>query len=204
MSAQVRTRRVLGALVLCMSLGTAVLLWLKPDPLQPQTAFSLSAVGEMGPVEGVFDTSAAIEASRWQYIIIHHSGTSSGNATTLGEEHTRRGFGGLGYQFVIGNGSGAGDGEIQVGYRWDGQLDGAHTQVPGYDFNRTSIGICIVGNGSTTPFTNEQISRLTQLSRLLQARLGIPSSNILLHSELKNTACPGPLFPVERFRLALH
>src|SRR5437016_939088 len=59
---------------------------------------------------------APLVPSRWRYLYIHHSQTPAGNAITLGQA-----TGGLGDHFVIGNGDGLMDGEIQVGQRWNQQ-----------------------------------------------------------------------------------
>jgi len=64
----------------------------------------------------------------WKYIVIHHSASASGCAAEFDRYHReKRGWeNGLGYHFVIGNGSGAGDGQIEIGNRWVKQIDGAH------------------------------------------------------------------------------
>jgi N-acetylmuramoyl-L-alanine amidase len=42
----------------------------------------------------------------WSYIVVHHSGTEKGNATSIHASHRQRGFGnGLGYHFLIDNGT---------------------------------------------------------------------------------------------------
>ena len=52
---------------------------------------------------------------------------------------------GLAYHFVIGNGSGMGDGDIGIGSRWTKQLDGGH--LTSERQNQVSLGICLVGLG---------------------------------------------------------
>src|ERR1035438_6831585 len=68
---------------------------------------------------------APVRQGRWQYIVIHHSGVDTGTVKAM--DHYRREVrhmeNGLAYDFVIGNGSGMGDGEIAVGPRWTKQLD---------------------------------------------------------------------------------
>ena len=103
---------------------------------------------------------------QWQAIVIHHSATPAGDSVTLNRQHTASGLAGLGYHFVIGNGQGLGDGLVEVGYRWNRQLAGAHvasasatesrngldrTSLSTADadqYNRHSIGICMIGNGN--------------------------------------------------------
>jgi hypothetical protein len=80
----------------------------------------------------------------WKYIVIHHSATAFGSDTEFDRYHRRKGCleNGLGYHFVIGNGSGIPDGEIEIGNRRLDQIDGAHASVEEYNH----YGIGIVGN----------------------------------------------------------
>ena len=63
---------------------------------------------------------APVRPGRWQYIVIHHSGVDTGTVKAMDKYHreVRHMENGLAYHFVIGNGSGMGDGEIAVGRRW--------------------------------------------------------------------------------------
>ena len=65
--------------------------------------------------------------------------------------HLNRGMkNGFAYHFVISNGSRkARDGEIYLSNRWKGQLDGGH--VKKHSANKTSIGICLIGNFEIRP-----------------------------------------------------
>src|SRR5687768_8035868 len=49
-------------------------------------------------------------ARRWNWIVIHHSATDNGSATSFDRSHRARGWDGMGYDFVIDNGRGAQDG----------------------------------------------------------------------------------------------
>ena len=62
---------------------------------------------------------------RWRYIVVHHSAGPTGSAAVFHRWHLKRGWRGLGYHFVIGNGTGSRDGEVEVGFRWRDQIDGA-------------------------------------------------------------------------------
>ncbi|MDI6758300.1 MAG: LysM peptidoglycan-binding domain-containing protein, partial [Candidatus Omnitrophota bacterium] len=59
--------------------------------------------------------------SRWRYITLHHSATLEGNAECFDRNHRGRRMGGLFYHFVVGNGTLSGNGEIEVGWRWQKQ-----------------------------------------------------------------------------------
>ncbi|MEK7868279.1 MAG: LysM peptidoglycan-binding domain-containing protein, partial [Candidatus Omnitrophota bacterium] len=67
----------------------------------------------------------------WKYIIIHHSATDVGNALSFDYMHShKRLWKGLGYHFVIDNGTGdTKDGHIEVSPRWLHQEYGAHCKA---------------------------------------------------------------------------
>lgn len=134
----------------------------------------------------------------WRYIVIHHSATERGNEATFDRVHRQeRGWKGVGYDFVIGNGSGAPDGLIEVTFRWEKQITGAHAGVDRY--NRYGIGICLVGDFSTGHPTDRQMRSLVALVTYLQDRCHIPTTNVMLHRHVKDTECPGKNFPYYRF-----
>ncbi len=134
----------------------------------------------------------------WKYIVIHHSASDSGNATSIGKYHkNNRGWiNGLGYDFVIGNGNGSKDGQIEVGSRWNLQIDGAH--AGNAEYNKYGIGICLVGNFENDYPTNPQISSLSYLINYLQKRCNIHKDNIIMHKTFRQTACPGSHFPYNK------
>jgi hypothetical protein len=90
--------------------------------------------------------SADVQVRPWQWIIIHHTATTFGNAAIVTRWHIDRGFDEMGYDFLIGNGTNSGDGQVEVGTRWPKQKWGAHTQSADNRFNLYGIGICLVGN----------------------------------------------------------
>jgi N-acetyl-anhydromuramyl-L-alanine amidase AmpD len=173
------------------------------------TVPALAASGASGGVEAVFNLpqGRALDRERWTSIVIHHSGSPSGDAERIAAEHRRQGFAGLGHHFIIGNGAGMDDGEIRVGYRWRDQLPGAHAGGPRGDYyNNHAISICLVGNGDRQRFTKAQMSSLVQLVRALSRELKIPldAQRVLLHNDIvPATSDPGQLFPEAQFRLRL-
>jgi hypothetical protein len=132
---------------------------------------------------------------KWQYIVVHHSASPAGNAASIDRAHRDRGFDGLGYNFVIGNGTSSPDGAIEVGYRWKQQLVGAHAKTAGNFMNEHGIGICLVGDFTKTRPTAAQMRSLDRLCTFLAAYCGIPAENLRMHGEVKSTECPGKLFP---------
>lgn len=172
----------------------------------------LYALRRRGPVRGVPVGASGVallveRAERpmrqWQRIVVHHSATPGGSATAFDRAHRQeRGWDMLGYHFVIGNGRGSGDGEVEVGRRWLLQRDGAHAR----GFNDRSVGICLVGDYTQGYPTEAQMRALVELTRHLQGRFGIPKERIHLHSEISptGTLCPGKNFPAADYRAALH
>ena len=144
----------------------------------------------------VFQLTAELQPDRWTGIVIHHLGRPAGDAESIHRLHQSFGYHGLGYHFIIGNGNGLGDGIIQVGYRWDQQLPGAHVVGPaGETHNAHSIGICLVGDGDRRAFTRSQMESLISLVQRLQRRLEIPARRVFLHRDLSDeVTSPGRYF----------
>jgi N-acetyl-anhydromuramyl-L-alanine amidase AmpD len=140
---------------------------------------------------------------RWKYIVIHHSGTDEGSEAAFDREHKTRGWRGVGYDFVIGNGQGVRDGLVQVTFRWEGQLEGAHAGDK--EFNDYGIGICLVGDFNRGRPTPKQMDALVGLINYLQARCHISTDHILLHRQVRRggTECPGRNFPFYEVMSAL-
>jgi N-acetylmuramoyl-L-alanine amidase len=130
----------------------------------------------------------------WRFII-HHSATATGSAAEFDRMHRAKGWDELGYHFVIGNGTGSSDGEVEVGGRWPKQKHGAHTKVADHpEYNDLGIGICLVGNFDVTRPTESQMRSLARLVRFLMDRYDIPRGRIYGHGQLKATDCPGRHF----------
>ncbi len=171
-----------------------------PAPVTKITDAKLS--GEM------FDVCKVnVPEKDWQYIIVHHSGTKEGNAANFDAYHKnkKKWRHGLAYHFVIGNGNGSADGEIETGPRWEKQIHGAHSGR--MDFNRISIGVCLVGNfekqGSGP--TQGQMESLQHLLKYLCKRYNIALDKVIGHNQVQKsqTACPGKNFPFNKMKFAL-
>lgn len=147
----------------------------------------------------------------WKYIVVHHSATRSGNAKSFDRFHTRQGYGGLAYHFVIGNGSGSKDGEIEKGWRWKEQVTGTHVSVNSWDKNIFGIGVCLVGNFQKSLPTKKQWDSLVALTAELVRDHKVKIDNIITHrlvrfddgSRLEQTSCPGDKFPIQNLRKAV-
>ena len=141
------------------------------------------------------------KSTKWKYIIIHHSATDEGSALCFNRAHHLRGFWqGLGYHFVIDNGTkGKLDGQIEVAPRWLKQQNGSHCKAA--RMNYKGIGICLVGNFSKEKVSKEQIESLVYLVNTLRDHYRIPVKNILGHGQVRGarTECPGKKFPYKTF-----
>ncbi|MFH1877257.1 MAG: N-acetylmuramoyl-L-alanine amidase [Candidatus Omnitrophota bacterium] len=141
-------------------------------------------------------------SKKWKYIIVHHSASDRGSATEFNKAHINRGWSGVGYHFVIDNGTcGKDDGQIESTPRWTKQLDGAHCKAGGMNYN--GIGICLVGNFSepTGTVTSRQMNSLVFLVNALSNYYNIPTSHIMGHGQVPGakTECPGTKFPWAEF-----
>jgi len=189
-----RTAIVLVALFGMLAFTGALLKALDPGPLSQDLSTSLFAIGGDQNIERVFETRPSIRAGRWQHIYIHQSQSASGNAATLAQ-----GAEGLADHFVIGNGDGCGDGEVQIGQRWSRQLSAG--VVPGTrSISPDYISICVVGDFNRDRPTISQQSRLVQLVSALQKQLDIPASSIVLVTDNASPAGIGAGFPLDAFR----
>ena len=143
---------------------------------------------------------APVKRGRWQYIIVHNSGTRQGNARIFANYHrnVRKMKNGLAYHFVIGNGTSSGDGEIEIGPRWTQQINGGH--VASDYLNNIAIGICFVGDFNRDTPTKAQLAALEEIIKYLRKRVGRSKGRVLIvkaHREInpKPTDCPGNRFP---------
>lgn len=136
----------------------------------------------------------------WTSIVIHHTASERGSVESINDAHLQKkdssgnSWLGIGYHFVIGNGDGMGDGDIEPTFRWREQMHGAH--AGDNDFNQHGIGIVLVGNFEETPPTAAQLASVKRLVGALRAEYEIPSDKVVGHRDVKATACPGKLFPM--------
>jgi N-acetylmuramoyl-L-alanine amidase len=189
---------------------------LAPDvePTTPRMVSTpqLSAPGAQAAIDGRIDPYGpptlaidpwrpAVPPRHWTYIVLHHTASSRGSVESIHEAHLQRRdkngnpWMGIGYHFVVGNGNGMADGEVQPTFRWRQQLQGAHAGED--EHNQHGIGIAVVGNFELGPPSPAQIASLRRLVRVLRVRYGIEPTNIVRHSDIKATACPGKYFPLE-------
>jgi N-acetyl-anhydromuramyl-L-alanine amidase AmpD len=165
------------------------------------TGYMFCTGGE--PVDATAPESP-IQAPRntaFRSVVLHHSATHGGSAAAFERNHRNR-LGGLAYHFIIGNGSGAADGTVEVGYRWRDQIPGPHTK--NQDVNLESIAICLVGDLETGAPTRKQMAALIDLLEKLCREGHIPAERIRSHREVDaETLCPGKGLPMDGIRNAV-
>ena len=143
------------------------------------------------------------KARDWKYIVIHHTASENGSVESIHETHLKKkdangnAWLGIGYHFVIGNGKGMTDGEVEATFRWKQQIQGAHAGSADPVYNQRGIGICLIGNFENHPPSSQQLSALKGLVKTLKANYRISASNIIGHRDVRATECPGKLMPMD-------
>lgn len=137
----------------------------------------------------------------WRYVVIHHSATNNGSVRSIHNDHRQRkdragnNWLGIGYHFVIGNGNGMEDGEIESTFRWKQQIHGAHSGSTVHNAN--GIGICLIGNFQNSAPTANQLKAVRSLIGQLSNRYDIPARLVIGHNAVKSTDCPGKYFRLQ-------
>jgi N-acetyl-anhydromuramyl-L-alanine amidase AmpD len=147
----------------------------------------------------------AVAMRPWRAIVVHHSGSRRDTTASIDRWHRKRGWDGIGYHFVIGNGREMPAGQIDPTFRWWQQREGAHagSSPQSKPLNETGIGICLIGNFNEDQPEDYQTERLVELCATLIRHLpGLTPASIIGHRDVpgKDTDCPGKLFDVERIR----
>ena len=179
---------------------------IRPAPVVPQpiVPFNPPSSQPMEPITRANPWKPDTELRDWNYIVLHHTAAKSGSVDSIHEEHLKRKdkngnhWLGIGYHFVIGNGNGMPDGEIEPTFRWRQQLQGAHAGVANY--NQHGIGIVLIGNFENDPPTAAQTMAIKRLVGVLKREYSIPGSKVVGHGDVKATECPGKLFPMSEVR----
>jgi len=168
------------------------------------TCFTCYMFGTGGEPLSAVAPDATIQAPRnpaFKSIVLHHSATHGGSAAAFERNHRAR-LGGLAYHFIIGNGSGAADGTVEIGYRWRDQIPGPHTK--NQDVNLESIAVCLVGDLEAGAPTKKQVAALLDLLEKLCRENQISAERVRSHKEVDaETLCPGRGLPMDAIRAAL-
>lgn len=178
-----------------MSATGAILLALSPQPMSPELPQSLLAVdGPADALDAIFDASGDARPNTWRYIHVRHTKTAGGDTASLMAAGQQ-----VGDHFVICNGTGGDDGEIQITPRWTTQRS-ALPPTGAAAIDPQCISISLVGDFDRNPPSAKQLRRLTRLVCTLQARLNIPANNVVVHPRHGTPAAAGQHFPLAEFR----
>jgi hypothetical protein len=185
---------VASSLLAVLALTSALLLALEPGQLRPEKPGNL-----LMAVDPVLETAVPVSLGRWRYIYIHQSGSPTGNAASLAQ-----GTDGTADHFVIGNGEGSSDGQIEISQRWVNQL-AALPPAGANSIDANCISICVIGDFHQNLPTPAQMEKLKQLVATLQAKYRIgPEAVWMVNEQGSNRAVEiGRYFPVSAFRAQL-
>ncbi|HET6424006.1 MAG TPA: peptidoglycan recognition family protein [Planctomycetaceae bacterium] len=148
-----------------------------------------------------------IDPRNWKYLVLHHTASDAGNVESIHNTHLKnkdkngKHWLGIGYHFVIGNGQGMDDGEIEPTFRWKQQMPGAHAGVN--EHNQRGIGIVLIGNFEKSQPTPRQVKSVKELVAVLAREYAIHAEHVIGHGDIKATECPGQFFPLSNVRASV-
>jgi len=164
MKAQLRVWKVLLVLLVSMTSGAIVLMTLRNNP-PLAGAFCLSSYYRLAPTDTAISSRIQQSFDNWQSIEIYYSGTRVGNIEWLASLNGFRNTEDLNCHFVICNGYGGEDGQIQTTEKWQDQV--SVKSGKNWDDSRKTIRICIVSDGKTAFPTDCQVKRVETLTETL-------------------------------------
>ncbi len=177
MSNQPRVAKVLAALLVSMTAGAIILMALGDNP-PSAGAFSLAS---LIPVEKAVRSRTPQSPGRWDRIEIYYSGTKAGNIEQLASLGGLAGAEDINCHFVICNGLGASDGQIQSTEKWQNQW----SIIPGrtwYGSGQT-IRICVIADGKSAQPTDSQRQMMHVLIDELSRMFGIRAEFVYYPSD---------------------
>ncbi len=175
MSNQPRIVKVLAALLVSMTVGAVILMALGNNA--PSAGpFCLSSYYRLGSIEEAIRSTATQYPARWNCIEVYYSGTKSGNLEQLAPLNGLANSDDLNCHFVICNGLGGGDGQIQPTEKWQQQW----SAIPGRSWygSGQTIRICLIADGSTAQPTDFQKKRADSLVQALHRKFEITPQTI--------------------------
>lgn len=150
------------------------------------------------PVHDIVDYLPTHSEEEWderdlndiKYIVIHHS-ADEGNPWSIAQAHIDKGWPGIGYDTVITR-----DGTI-----FKTNLDKNINYHTG-DFNKHSLGICLIGNFEEYPPSYEQLFSLLYMLHKYGRAYDVVADDVLGHKETpdSSTKCPGKFVDLDSIR----
>ncbi|HOQ05007.1 MAG TPA: hypothetical protein PKY88_07340 [Anaerohalosphaeraceae bacterium] len=153
---------------LVASMTIAGLLLMALDQKTPMTgAYSLASYLRLDPIEKAAFRPITARPAEWNRIEVYYSRTNSGNAGDVAMISSLRGTARADFHFLVGNGKGAGDGQIQCTDSWVQQKT-----------TNGIIRICVVADLYDSPVTAYQLRRTAALVEALSRRFNIKTQYI--------------------------
>ncbi len=175
MSTQPRVAKVLMALLVSMTTGAIVLMALGNNP--PSAGpFCLSSYYSLGGVRDSFTSKAPQYPARWNRVEVYYSGTKAGNIEQLASLCGLNDPQDINCHFVVCNGLGAGDGQIQKTEKWHRQW----SAIPSDNWYGTglTIRLCVVADEENAPPTDSQLKRTESLVQALSREFRINPGSV--------------------------
>ena len=182
MTNQQRVAKVLAALLASMTLGAIVLMALGNNP--PSAGpFCLNSYYSLSTIEEAIQSQALQSPSRWNCIEIYYSQTNAGNIEQLSALAGLAAPEDLNCHFVLCNGLGGKDGQIQTTKKWKNQW----SIIPGKTWYGTgqTIRICIIADSKTSKPTDFQIKRTEALIESLYRKFNVKPESIHYPSDIQ-------------------
>ena len=177
MSVQPRVAKVLAALLVSMTAGAAILMLLGNDT-PSAGAFSLSSYCHLDSVDDALACRVSSPPDRWNRVEIYYSRTRAGNISQLVSLKGLSSGDELNCHFVVCNGLGGKDGQIQTTERWGRQWSAVPGRGGWYGEDRT-IRVCVIADGKNARcVTDCQLRRLGALTEQLCRRFEITPQSI--------------------------
>ena len=175
MSNQPRVAKVLVVLLVSMTTGAIVLMALGNHP-PSAGAFCLSTYYRLDPVQQAVDSRVTQAQGRWESIEVYYSGSKAGNIEQLASLSGLASSDDINCHFVVCNGLGGNDGQIQTTEKWQNQW----SVIPDHTWYGSSrtIRICIVADGKNIRSTDTQIKRTEALVDALSHKFSVAPAKI--------------------------
>jgi hypothetical protein len=175
MANQPRVTRVLVILLISMTVGAIVLMALGNHP-PSAGAFCLSTYYRLNPIEQAISSRVTQAPGRWECVEVYYSGTKAGNLDQIASLSGLASSDDINCHFVICNGLGGSDGQIQTSEKWQKQW----SVIPDHTWYGSSrtIRVCLVADGKSVKPTNAQIKRAEALVEMLSVKFNVPPAKI--------------------------
>ena len=175
MTNQLRVWKVLIVLLISMTGGAIILMSLSAGPLSAGP-FCLSSYYRLVAAGAAIHSRVAQSHDRWKRIEIFYSETRMGDIKWLASINGFKNAKDLDCHFVICNGRGGQDGQIQPTEKWQEQASVKPQR--NWHSGQETIRVCVIASGVSCHPTDCQIKRVDSLVQALSRRFDIPPNTI--------------------------